>query len=149
MLAHGLCNRAPACVFLLLAGLVAGPPAAGATDLLYSLQSPNFGGDNAAALNAAQMTAGLQAQHAAALAAAAKPPVVVDPNAAFVSAITSQLNGLVAQSVAQKIANSQPGQAGTIQSGSVTITYMNSDGQLNVTITSPTGSTNLQIPVGS
>ena len=37
---------------------------------------------------------------------------------------------------------------GTIQSGNVVITYVNSDGQLNVTISSPTGSTMLSIPVG-
>lgn len=122
---------------------------AAATDLLYSLQSPSFGGTNTGILNIAQMSAALKAQHDAAIAAASKPAAVADPNAPFVQAITSQLTGLVAQSVAQKIANSQNGQAGTIQSGNVVITYVNSDGQLSVTITSPTGSTSLSIPVGT
>jgi hypothetical protein len=117
-----------------------------ATDLLYSLQSPSFGGANNAAETNAQTAAGLKAQQAA-NAAAAKATTTSDPNAAFVSAITSQLTGLVAESIAQKIANSTNGQAGTIQSGGVSITYVNSDGELNVTITTPTGTTNLQIPV--
>ena len=95
------------------------------------------------------MSAALKAQRAAAIAAANKPPPVSDPATPFIQAIVSQLTGLVAQSVAQKIANSQDGQAGTIQSGNVVITYVNSDGQLNVTITSPTGSTTLSIPVGT
>jgi hypothetical protein len=127
------------------------PSPAAATDLLYILRSPSFGGDNTGALTGAQIGQNLKTQHEAALAAAARAastPTAADPNAAFVSAITSQLTGLVAQSVAQKIANSQSGQAGTIQSGNVVITYVNSDGQLNVTITSPTGSTVLQIPTG-
>lgn len=127
---------------------------AAATDLLYTLQSPSFGGTNTAAFTSAQFEQSLKAQRAAnqraanqAAAAKAAIPTATDPNAAFVTAITSQLTGLVAQSIAQKIANSQNGQAGTIQSGGVTITYVNSDGQLNVTITTPTGSTVLSIPV--
>jgi hypothetical protein len=132
----------------LLAVLMTAVPAS-ATDLLYLLRSPSFGGTDTGILETAQMSAALKAQRAAALAAAAKPAPVSDPNAPFVQAITSQLTGLVAQSVAQKIANSQNGQAGTIQSGNVVITYVNSDGQLSVTITSPTGSTTLSIPVGT
>ena len=125
---------------------------ASATDLLYSLQSPSFGGTNNASTMSAQYDQSLKAQKAAnqaaaAAAAAAAAKAIADPNAAFVSAITSQLTGLVAESIAQKIANSQNGQAGTIRSGGVTITYVNSDGQLNVTITTPTGSSNLSIPV--
>ena len=131
---------------------LAGAPPAAATDLLYILRSPSFGGDSAGALAGAQIGQNLKSQHDAAVAAAARAattPPGADPNAAFVSAITSQLTGLVAQSVAQRIANSQNGQAGTIQSGNVVITYVNSDGQLSVTITSPTGSTVLQIPTGA
>ena len=131
-----------------LSGVLA-VPSAGATDLLYTLQSPSFGGTNGAALSDAQLQASLKAQHQAALAAAARPATTVDPNAAFISAITSQLTGLVAESIAQKIANSQNGQAGTIQSGDVVITYSNSDGELNVTITSPSGSTTLSIPTAN
>jgi hypothetical protein len=111
--------------------------------------SPNFGGSNSIAFQMAQFQASLKAQRAAAQAAAAKAAIPVDPNAQFVTAIVSQLNGLVAQTIAQKIANSQSGQAGTIQSGGTTITYVNSDGQLNVTIVTPTGSTTLNIPSGN
>ena len=50
--------------------------------------------------------------------------------------------------IADKIVNSQNGDAGTIKSGNVAITYVNSDGQLSVTISSPTGSTTLVIPTG-
>ncbi len=129
---------------------IALPGSAQATDLLYLLRSPSFGGTDNAALTSAQFEQSLKAQRATnqAAAQAAAKPAVTDPNAAFVAALTSQLTGLVAQSIAQKIANSQNGQAGTIQSGNVVITYVNSDGQLAVTITSPTGSTTLSIPVG-
>lgn len=122
---------------------------AAATDLHYVLQSPNLGGTNPAALQMAQYVEGLKQAKAAADAAAAKAAQPADPNQPFVNAIISQLNGIVAQSVAQKIANSQAGQAGTIQSGDVTITYANSDGQLSVTITTPTGSTTLTVPAGA
>ena len=125
----------------------AGP--AGATDLLYTPMSPNFGGNNPIAFQMSQFQAGLKAQRDAAQAAAAKAAIPTDPNAQFVTAIVSQLNGLVAQTIAQKIANSQTGQSGTIQSGGTTITYVNSDGQLNVTIVTPTGSTTLNIPSGN
>lgn len=108
--------------------------------------SPNFGGFNPVGFQMAQYEKALKAAEAAADAAAARPPA--DPNQAFVNAIVSQLNGIVAQTIAQRIANAQNGQAGTIQSGSVTITYINSDGQLSVTITSPTGTTTLVIPAG-
>jgi hypothetical protein len=117
-----------------------------ATDLRYAPMSPNFGGFNPVAFQMAQYKKSLEAAQDAAEAAANRP--AADPNQAFVNAIVSQLNGIVAQTIAQKIANAQPGQAGTIQSGSVTITYVNSDGQLSVTITSPTGTTTLVIPSG-
>lgn len=137
---------APAVVAMLLASTV-GPAAA--TDLYYTPMSPNFGGSNAIAFQMAQFQNGLKAQRAAAQAAAAKALLPTDPNQQFVTAIISQLNGLVAQTIAQKIANSQQGQSGTIQSGGVTITYVNSDGQLNVTIVTPTGSTVLNVPSGN
>jgi hypothetical protein len=124
------------------------PRPAAATDLHYNLLSPNFGGANAVAFQMAQYTQSLIAAKLAADAAAAKAATPTDPNQPFVNAIVSQLNGIVAQSVAQRIANSQNGQAGTIQSGSVTISYANSDGQLSVTIISPSGSTTLKVPAG-
>ncbi|WP_082554781.1 MULTISPECIES: curli assembly protein CsgF [unclassified Caulobacter] len=119
-----------------------------ATDLRYAPMSPNFGGFNPVAFQMAQYKKSLEAAEAAAEAAAARSATPSDPNQAFINAIVSQLNGIVAQTIAQKIANAQPGQAGTVQSGSVTITYVNSDGQLSVTITSPTGTTTLVIPSG-
>lgn len=118
------------------------------TDLRYAPMSPNFGGFNPVAFQMAQYEKSLKAAEDAAEAAAARAATPTDPNAAFVNAIVSQLNGIVAQTVARSIANAQPGQAGTIQSGSVSITYINSDGQLSVTITSPTGTTTLVLPSG-
>ncbi|UAL09999.1 curli assembly protein CsgF [Caulobacter segnis] len=119
-----------------------------ATDLHYTMLSPSFGGTNPIGLQMAQFDRSLQAARAAAAAAAAKAAIPPDPNAPFVNAIISQLNGLVAQSIAQKIANSAPGTSGSVHSGNVTITYTNSDGQLSITITSPTGSTTLTVPSG-
>lgn len=119
-----------------------------ATDLRYAPMSPNFGGFNPVAFQMAQYEKSLKAAKEAAEAAAVRSGTPTDPNQAFVNAIVSQLNGVVAQTIAQRIANAQPGQAGTIQSGSVSITYINSDGQLSVTITSPTGTTTLVIPSG-
>lgn len=124
------------------------PRPAAATDLHYVIQSPNLGGTNASAFNMAQYSQSLIAAKLAADAAAAKAATPADPNQPFVNAIVSQLNGIVAQSVAQRIANAQNGQAGTIRSGSVTISYANSDGQLSVTIISPSGSTTLTVPAG-
>jgi len=143
----GIGARQVAAGTLVLLACGRGAPAL-ATDLLYSLQSPSFGGTNSAPLTNAQYAASLKAQQAA-NAAAAKAASSSSTNSEFVSAITSQLTGLVAESIAQKIANSTNGQAGTIQSGGVSITYVNSDGELNVTITTPKGSTNLQIPVST
>lgn len=120
-----------------------------ATDLHYTMQSPSFGGTNPIALQMAQFDRSLRAARDAAAAAAAKAAIPPDPNAPFVNAIVSQLNGLVAQSIAQKIANSAPGTAGSVHSGNVTITYTNSDGQLSITITSPSGSTTLTVPSGN
>jgi hypothetical protein len=126
--------------------ILAAPPAA-ATDLFATLQSPAFGGADSAALSAAQTGQSLKVQAAAVKAALQKPPTPpVDPNAAFISAITSQLTGLVAETIAQKIANSKNGQAGTIKSDGVIITYVNSDGELSITITTPTSTTTLTIP---
>lgn len=120
-----------------------------ATDLLFAPMSPNFGGNSAIAFQMAQFQKGLRDAKAAADAAAAKAATPVDPSQQFANAIISQLNGLVAREIAQRIANSQPGQAGTIQSGNVTVTFVNADGQLNVIITTPTGTTSLSVPSGS
>ncbi|MGH1557050.1 curli assembly protein CsgF [Caulobacter segnis] len=139
-------RSAAAAVIGLVMATAAGPVQA--TDLHYNMLSPSFGGTNPVALQMAQFDRSLQAARDAAAAAAAKAAIPPDPNAPFVNAIVSQLNGLVARSIAQKIANSAPGTSGSVHSGNVTITYTNSDGQLNITITSPTGSTTLTVPSG-
>jgi hypothetical protein len=136
---------------------IAGPaPPAGATDLYGSLMSPNFGGTNGIALQMAQQAKGLQASQAsakaAAITAAAKATNAASGatvNQDFINSIVSQLTGLVAYKIAYSIANSTPGQAGTIQSNGATITYINQDGQLNLTVTSATGTTTLSVPTGN
>jgi len=121
------------------------------------MMSPNFGGTNGIALSMAQQEKGLKSTYAAAVTAAAASAkatansantAAAAKNQAFVDAIVSQLNGLVAYRVATGIANSTPGSAGTVQSGDTTITYRNVAGQLSVTLTSPTGSTTLVVPTG-
>lgn len=119
-----------------------------ATDLLYILQSPSFGGNNPAAFQSAQFEKSLRDQRAASAAAAAKVTAAPDPNQQFANAIISQLNSLVARDVALKISNSKDGDAGTIQSGAVSVTYVNADGQLNISINTPSGSTSLSLPTG-
>ena len=129
-----------------LAALLAQPAAA--TDLLYVLQSPNFGGNNPASLQAAQYEKSLRDQRAASATAAARITAAPDPTQQFANAIISELNSLVARDVALKISNSKDGDAGTIQSGSVSVTYINADGQLNIVIITPSGSTTLTLPTG-
>ena len=119
-----------------------------ATDLLYVPQSPAFGGNNPSALQAAEYDKSLRVQRAAAIASAAKSATAADPNQQFANAILSQLNSLVARDVALRIAASQNGDAGTIQSGNVSVTYVNSDGQLNIVINTPAGITTVNLPSG-
>lgn len=123
---------------------------ASATDLFVVLRSPSFGGTNAAPLQYEQFDKTLRDQRAATAkaAASASGATATDQNQQFANAIISQLNSLVARDIALKIANSKPGDAGTIQSGDVSITFINADGQLNVVITTPSGSTNLSVPTG-
>jgi hypothetical protein len=123
---------------------------ASATDQFLVLRSPSFGGTNAAPFQYEQFDKTLRDQRAAAAKAAASVSgaTATDQNQQFANAIISQLNSLVARDIALKIANSKPGDAGTIQSGDVSITFINADGQLNVVITTPSGSTNLSVPTG-
>lgn len=130
-------------------GFVVASPPGRATDLHYTLMSPSFGGTDTVPYQMEQAQNALIASKKAAQTAAAKAVVAADPYAPLISAITSQLTALVAHNIADQIVNSQNGDAGTIQSGSVSISYVNSDGQLSVTISSPTGSTTLVIPSGS
>jgi Type VIII secretion system (T8SS), CsgF protein len=154
--AHSMTRRRPgaparnfAVMFLAMA-MIAGPLSrpASATDLLYILQSPSFGGNNPAAFQSAQFEKSLRDQRATTAAAAAKATTAPDPNQQFANAIISQLNSLVARDVALKISNSKDGDAGTIQSGNVSVTYVNADGQLNISINTPSGSTTLTLPTG-
>jgi hypothetical protein len=121
-----------------------------ATDMMYTLMSPSFGGNNPAAVQAAQYEKSLRDQRAASAAAAAAAQAAAAPTATqqFANAIISQLDSLVARDVALKISNSKDGDAGTIQSGNVSVTYVNADGQLNITINTPSGATNLSLPTG-
>jgi len=125
---------------------------ASATDLFVVLRSPSFGGTNAAPFQYEQFEKTLRDQRAtakaAASAAASGATAAADQNQQFANAIISQLNSLVAREIALKIADSKPGDAGTIQSGDVSITFINADGQLNVVITTPSGSTTLSVPTG-
>jgi hypothetical protein len=138
-------------IIMLLAAVAlsgASPRPGSATDLLYILQSPSFGGNNPAAFQSAQFEKSLRDQRATSAAAAAKVTAAPDPNQQFANAIISQLNSLVARDVALKISNSKDGDAGTIQSGNVSVTYVNADGQLNISINTPSGSTTLALPTG-
>jgi hypothetical protein len=144
---------------LALGFAVAARPA-GATDLSYTLMSPNFGGTNGVALQMAGQAKGLQAAQAQAqaqAAAAAEAAATASStaaaggtaNLAFLNSIVSQLTGIVAYKIATEVANSTPGQAGTINANGSTITYINQDGQLAITVTSPAGSTTLSVPTGN
>jgi hypothetical protein len=124
-----------------------------ATDLGYRLLSPSFGGTDPAPYAYAQYEFNQkQAQSAAAAAALAKAAAVSTSTAAsspsqqFANSIVSQLQSLVARNVALQIANAQPGQAGSIQSDGASITYVNSDGQLTVNITTSAGITSFSVP---
>jgi hypothetical protein len=144
-------HRVPFCRMVVVAAaleFVAAAMPARATDLHYTLMSPSFGGTDSGPYQMEQAQDALIAAKKAAQAAAAQAAVAANPYAPLISAITSQLTALVAHNIADQIVNSTNGQAGTIQSGSVTITYVNSDGQLSVTISSPAGSTTLVIPSG-
>lgn len=123
-----------------------------ATDQMYVLQSPNFGGSNPASLQAAEYVQSLQQQQAQQRAAAAAALANAATNTTtqqFANSLISQLESLVARNVALEIAGSAPGAGGTIQAGGVSITYVNQDGTLNVSITSPTGTTTFSMPSGS
>jgi hypothetical protein len=147
--------RVPFCRTVVVAAaleLAAAAMPARATDLHYTLMSPSFGGTDSGPYQMEQaqdaLIAGKKAAAAAAVAAAAQSAVANNPYAPLISAITSQLTALVAHNIVDEIANSTNGQAGTIQSGNVAITYVNSDGSLSVTISTPTGATTLVIPSG-
>jgi hypothetical protein len=142
-------------VVLVLAGLLAvGATRAGhATDLAYRLLQPSFGGTDPAPYTYAQYEYNQKkAQQAAAAqvqakaAAAQNNAAASSPSQEFANSIISQLTSLVARNVALQIANASPGQAGTIQAQGASITYVNADGQLSVSITTATGTTSFSVP---
>ena len=153
------CSAAPwpRCALWLL-GLevlaVAVPRQVCATDIGYRLLSPSFGGTDTAPLTYAQYefnqkqaaSAAAVAAAKAATAAAASAAAAASPAQQFADSIVSQLQSLVARNVALQIANATPGQAGSIQSDGTNITYVNSDGQLTVTITTSAGTTTFSVP---
>ena len=145
-----------AAAFVVAAVTGAGP--AFATDVSYSLRSPNFGGTNSAPLQYEQLqntqkatTRAAQAQAArAAISAAAGGGSTTNTQAqAFADAIVAQLNAMVSRQIALKIAGSVPGDAGTITANGVSLTYINVDGQLSVTITTPNGVSTISLPTGN
>jgi hypothetical protein len=124
-----------------------------ATDLGYKLLSPSFGGTDPAPYSYAQYEFSQKQAQASAAAAAAKAAANVaastnaaSPSQQLANSIVSQLQSLVARNVALQIANAQPGHAGSIQSDGATITYVNSDGQLTVNITTSAGTTSFSVP---
>jgi len=128
-----------------------------ATDVGYKLMSPSFGGTDTAPLTyaqyefsqkqaASQAAAAAVATARAAAAATSSAAAAASPAQQFADSIVSQLESLVARNVALQIANAQPGQAGSIQTGGASITYVNSDGQLTVDVTTAAGTTSFTVP---
>ncbi len=124
-----------------------------ATDLSYRLLSPSFGGTDAqpytyAQYEYAQKQAAktAKAQAIAQAQAALNSSAASSPSQGFANSIIAQLTSLVARNVALQIANATPGQAGTIAANGASITYVNADGQLNVSITTDAGTTSFSVP---
>ena len=130
--------------------LVAGQGAS-ASDLRYNLLSPAFGGFSRGLLEYEQLEQGLKQQRRADAERRAREAQArsgVDVNQQFTNAIIAQLTSLVARDIASRIANTTNGDAGTIAAGDTSITFVNADGQLNVVIATPTGTTNITVPTG-
>jgi hypothetical protein len=145
------------CSSILILGVVllatGAPRPVFATDLGYKLLSPSFGGTDSTPFayaqyefNQKQAQAATAAAAAKALAAASVSAAASSPSQQFANSIVSQLQSLVARNVALQIANAQPGQAGSIQSDGASITFVNSDGQLTVNITTSAGTTSFSVP---
>jgi hypothetical protein len=136
---------------LFAAGLMVLAHPAAATDLRYSLQSQAFGGFTPGLFAYEQQRQSLRAQRRAEQERAAREAAgTTGPNVnqQFANAIIAQLTSIVARDIAQRIATSATGDAGTIQSGDVAVTFVNSDGQLSLVITTPGGTTNVTLPTG-
>lgn len=140
---------------VVLPALIA-PSVSWATDLQANLTMPSFGGSNTAALSMEQLqNSQIAATNAAKAQAIANAEAAVNPSAAtnaasqaFANAIMSQLDSIVSEKIALQITNSSPGTGGTITANGVTLTYVNSDGQLTIDVTTPSGSSVISLPCG-
>jgi len=126
--------------------------------MTYTLRSPNFGGTDGSALQYERLQNTQKSTTRAAQAAAARAAISAAAGGgsttntqaqAFADAIVAQLNAMVSRQIALKIAGSVPGDAGTITANGVTLTYVNVDGQLSVTITTPNGVSTISLPTGN
>lgn len=89
----------------------------------------------------AKKTSEEQAQRNAAQQALANSPAT-----RFANALQSQLFMSISQQLSQKIAGLEAGQTGSFSSGDVFISYVRNPSTVSVVITTPTGSTTLELP---
>lgn len=122
-----------------------------AATLNYNLQSPLIGGSNQAALQSAITTASAKVAQSAAKAQAqqlaaqqAAQQAASSPQALFAAALQSQLFMSVATQLSGTIVNSKT--AGSFAYGDTYIGYQPVSGGIQVTVSSPTGTTVLTIP---
>ena len=122
-----------------------------AATLNYNLQSPLVGGNNNAALQSAVATASAKVAQSTARAQAAQQAAqqatqqaANSPQALFASALQSQLFMSVATQLSGTIINSKS--AGSFSYGDTFIGYQPVGGGIQVTVSSPTGTTILTVP---
>lgn len=124
-----------------------------AAELSYTLQSPLVGGTNpylmqaenqrVQAVRQAEATAKAEAKSAQ---ADARRLAENTPAARFARALESQLYYSVANRLSQDLATLPDGGTGSFRTGDTTIEYRNSNGTLYITITTPTGTSTLELP---
>jgi curli production assembly/transport component CsgF len=118
--------------------------AAYASQLVYKPTNPNFGGDP---FNGSFLLSEAQAQNlysTNASQAAFKPPTQLQQ---LEQRVQDAVLSAVAQNITSQILgpNAQP--SGTYVIGSTTITFTTSGGIAHITITDPTGSTTVDVPI--
>ena len=69
------------------------------------------------------------------------------PAARFAATLQSQMFLLVSQQLSQRISALEPGQAGSFQSGDILVTYTRNDSVVDLQISTPGGTTTMQLPV--
>ena len=139
------------CLAAFLAVYWAGPAAAG--ELSYQLQSTLVGGNNAALLSAENTRANAVKQ--------AKDRVIAEearrireletaaaatPEARFLSSLQSQIYFAVSQKIATSITGLASGASGTFRTGNNVVTYVNNGKTLTVEITTPLGTSVMELP---